>query len=67
MTRTGSSETGQGGGEELFERQLDWPHEAEARFALVVHALPPSGPAPVAAMVLALGRGQGNRTTCDTP
>ena len=29
--------------EELVERQREWPHEAEARFALVVRALP--GPA----------------------
>ena len=41
----------------MFERQREWPHEAEARFALVVHALPPSGPALVAAVVLALGKG----------
>ena len=29
----------------MFERQREWPHEAEARFSLVVHALPaPSAP-----------------------
>ena len=48
---------GYGGGEDLVERQRKWPHEAEARATLVVHALPPSGPAPVAAVVLALGTG----------
>ena len=41
------------GFEELVERQREWPLEAGARVALVVHALPPA----VAAVVLALGTG----------
>ena len=32
-----------GGLEEMGDRQREWPHEAQARFALVVHALPVKG------------------------
>ena len=42
----------------MFERQREWPHEAEARFSLVVHALPaPAVPRRSKRWFLPCGRG----------
>ena len=51
----------------MVERQREWPLEAGARVALVVHALPPAVPRRSQRWFWPWGRGQCNRITCDAP
>ena len=54
--------------EELVEQQREWPHEAEARVALVVHVLhAPAAPRRSQRRCWPWGRGYCNRITCDAP
>ena len=52
----------------MGERQQEWTHEAQARFALVVHAVPASvAPRRSPRWFWPWAKGSCNRITCDAP
>ena len=52
----------------MGERQQEWPHEAQARFAVVIHALPDSvAPRRSQRWFWPWAKGSCTRTTCDAP